>query len=95
VFAIIGEATSRRPNSTGLLALIVFAGVYLAIFVAVLRTAGHLRDNFERTYRRARWMGIVMATLFCPVLTVPAIVGIRQLRKCQEAGVLATLESPP
>ena len=56
-------------------------GLYLAFFVFVLKTASRLETRFDRTYRRARWLGILVATIFFPVLTWPGIVAVRRLER--------------
>jgi hypothetical protein len=53
----------------------------LLFFVFILRTANRLGGDFDRVYRRARWLGILAATIWFPILTIPGILALRRLER--------------
>ncbi len=67
VGAIIGGATMMAAT--------------LLFFGTMIRTAMRLPDDFERLYKRARWLGILAGAFGFPILTVPAFIGVSRLSK--------------
>ena len=58
-------------------------GLWMLFFVYVLWIAGCFKKDFGRVYRRARWLGILTAAIFFPVLTLPGILAVRRLERCR------------
>lgn len=54
---------------------------YAAFFWSILKTAGHLEENFETSYRRARWIAIIGGAFFFPLLTLPCYFAICHLEE--------------
>ncbi len=55
--------------------------ILLAFFGAMIRTATRLPGDFERLYKRARWLGILAGAFGFPILTIPAFIGVSRLSK--------------
>jgi hypothetical protein len=62
---------------TMMLAMFFFSG-------AMIQTAAQLPNDFERRYRRARWLGILAGAFGFPILTIPAFIGVSRLSKYRE-----------
>jgi hypothetical protein len=48
----------------------------LLFFGTMIRTAMRLPGDFERLYKRARWLGILAGAFGFPILTIPAFIGV-------------------
>jgi hypothetical protein len=55
----------------------------IGFFAIIISTANHLAADPRRYRRRARWLGILAATIFFPVLTIPAALAVRRLARCR------------
>lgn len=55
--------------------------LWIGFFAVVISTANHLAADPLRYRRRARLLGILAATIFFPVLTVPAVLAVRRLAR--------------
>ena len=75
---VLVEGPPRFGVITGMM---VESAVFLAFFAFVIRTAGRLGVDLTGTYRRARWVAILAATVFFPVLTIPGILALRRLER--------------
>jgi hypothetical protein len=73
---MLAEGPPRLGIVTG---MALECGVFLAFFAHVIRTASRLGVDFAGTYRRARWMAILAASIFFPVMTIPGILAIKRL----------------
>jgi hypothetical protein len=47
----------------------------------MIKTAKDLAVDLDRTYRRARWLAILAAAIFFPILTIPAVLAVRRLER--------------
>ncbi len=65
----------------GAIAMTTICGLMAAFFVLVMKTADRLGVNLDRSYRRARWLGIITGAMFFPLLTIPAILAVRRLER--------------
>jgi hypothetical protein len=76
-------ALPRLESEPVPIALLVMLGdlMWMLFFVFVLRTANRLGQDFDRMYRRARWLGILAAALWFPLLTIPGILAVRRLER--------------
>lgn len=79
--AITGAASMSLAEA---LALTVGVMAYVAFFVVCFRTGRELALHTAGLHRRSRWIAIIMASLFFPILTVPALYCIRKLRSHYE-----------
>lgn len=59
--------------------LLSSAGV--AFFVLMVRTAAQLHTDFDRVYRRARWIAIVAGAVGFPLFTIPFFLAASQLAR--------------
>ena len=91
LIAIAATPMQRMPGLAGAIGSMVIYALMLAFFVFVLETTDRLEVEFDRTYRRARWLGILAAAIFFPVLTWPGVLAMRRLEKY---GKLASTEMP-
>jgi hypothetical protein len=79
--AMVAQLWEPTPSLPEVLGGSTLCGLTLAFFMFVLRTANGLEVRFQRTYRRARWLGILAATMFFPLLTWPGILAVRRLER--------------
>lgn len=56
-------------------------GLWGLFFVYVLWTARCLKKSFGKVYRRARWLAVLSAAIFFPLLTLPGILAVRRLER--------------
>jgi hypothetical protein len=56
-------------------------GLHVAFFAYLIKIANQLRDQVDGTYRRARWMAILAASIFFPIMTIPGILAVRRLER--------------
>ena len=61
----------------------VMTAATLAFFTAMIHTANRLPADFERLYRRARWLGILAGAFGFPILSIPAFIGVWRLSQCR------------
>ncbi len=59
----------------------IACGVVVLLFLSMVRTADGLELDFPRSYRRARWTGILAATVYFPWLTIPSYLAVRRLEE--------------
>ncbi len=61
---------------------VLFMLLGMSIFcMAMIRTAKQLPLDFERHYRRARWLGILSGAFGFPLLSIPAFIGVSRLSR--------------
>lgn len=73
-----------NDDATGMRELIgvpTMMAFILLFFGALLQTALRLPYDFERLYKRARWLGILAGAFGFPILTIPAFIGVSRLSK--------------
>ncbi len=97
LYSVVMQSELSQPNcELGQILGGTFAcGLVVLMFVSMLTTANRLEDQFSMYYRRARWTGILAATVFFPWLTFPGILAVRRLEKYRrelDAGSVASLE---
>jgi hypothetical protein len=83
-FGMVNALTERQPQWGEALGMFIVATLAAAFFLFLIKTANHLGTTFDESYRRARWLGIIAATLFFPILTVPGILAVHRLERCRE-----------
>lgn len=83
--AIVIGVTKDGPEFAPIVGATIWCAVNCVLFRWMMTTAKDLGKDFDATYRRARWLGIVAGTLYFPILTVPAILAIRHLESCRQA----------
>jgi hypothetical protein len=59
----------------------VFCGVAVAAFVSSIHVANRLATKPRGMLRRARLVGIILATAYFPILTVPGIICVRRVTR--------------
>jgi hypothetical protein len=74
-----GALKEPRPSGGEFLAMAGLIGLIAAFFATMLWTANRLESDFLRTYRVARWTGILVAVLYFPWLTIPGCLAVRRL----------------
>ena len=76
--------SQSRPDVLRTIPMSIGCGVMVAFFLAMVRTAKHLGTDLDRYYRRARWIAVLAAAFFFPILTVPAFLAVRRLEKYRD-----------
>ena len=96
-FAMISEGSKQRPEMPPIIGMTIVCGLMVAYFFFMIRVANRLKTNFDRNYRPTRWMGILTATIFFPMLTIPAILAVRRLERYRKRRTATTddLRSSP
>ncbi|MDZ7616205.1 MAG: hypothetical protein U1E05_04325 [Patescibacteria group bacterium] len=64
--------------------MLLLYGLIMAFFAWMLKTASRLTVDFKGTYRLARWLAILAASIFFPILTIPAVLAVRRLERYRE-----------
>jgi hypothetical protein len=73
---------AEHPSEMGIAGgLLLEAALILAFFVFMINTARRLSIDVARNYRRARWLGILAASIFFPIFTIPGILAVRRLER--------------
>lgn len=75
------EFSKPTADSVEILIGTIACGFVVLLFFSMLRTADGLELNFPRSYRRARWTGILAATVYFPWLTIPSYLAVRRLEE--------------
>ena len=66
----------------------IMCGLMLAFSVIMVKTATYLAADLDRYYRRARWIAVLAAALFFPILTVPAFLAVRRLERYRNSMIV-------
>ena len=73
---------TERPREAGwMIGILLEFGLFIAFFTFMLKTATRLAADLDGTYRRARWIAILAASIFFPILTIPGILAVRRLER--------------
>ena len=78
---MISELLRSPPDRGPVAPPMIGCGLMMLFFMFVLRTASQLGRDFDRVYRRARWLGILAATIWCPISTIPGVLAVRRLER--------------
>ena len=73
--------TDKSPPLGEMVGVPTMMMVMLAFVGIMIRTAMRLPRDFERLYKRARWLCIVAAAIGFPILTIPASIVMARLGK--------------
>jgi hypothetical protein len=83
LFMMISEYRAQGLEIWSTVAGTAWCGLFIAFFLYMIQTASSLGVEFDRTYRRARWLGIIVSAMFFPILTIPGILAVRRLERCR------------
>lgn len=83
-FWFYGITTDESPPVPEIIGPPIMTLVMSAFFGGMIKTATQLPNDFERLYKRARWLGILAAAFGFPILTIPALIGVSRLSKYRE-----------
>jgi len=78
-FAVFGLLTDESLLLADVIVAPTMLAAVLLFFGAMIRTAVLLPRDFDRLYRRARWLGIVAGAAGFPILTYPAFIAVSRL----------------
>ena len=78
LYQLLTDESARRGEMVG---VPIMATAILIYFGTMIRTAMRLPDDFERLYKRARWLGVLAGAFGFPILTIPAFIGVSRLSK--------------
>jgi hypothetical protein len=76
---IVTQLLQPQPNIP--LVVPLLGMLMMLFFVLMLRTASRLGHDFDRVYRRARWLAILAAAIWFPLFTIPGILAVRRLER--------------
>ena len=78
-FVGVSGAASGALGIGAMLFLLGLGAVTTLIFAYVFWTTSRLQVNFARHYNRARWIAILAAVIFFPILSIPAVIALSRL----------------
>ncbi|MFO0942965.1 MAG: hypothetical protein U0930_19685 [Pirellulales bacterium] len=76
------EGTFRIPDAIGPL---LWCSLLAWLNIAMIRMGRLPDDQFTKHYKKARWVTILVGTLFLPILGIPAFVTLRRLSLYNES----------
>ncbi len=79
VFAFLEITGDSRMPFPQALAFAVGFTVFVSFFVVCFRTSRQLAVDPAGLHRRSRWIGIIMASMLCPILTIPGLYCVSKL----------------
>ena len=72
---------ARDADPVAVLMCTIACGVFVLLFLSMLRTADGLELDFPRNYHRAKWTGILADAVYFPWLTIPGSLVVRRLEE--------------
>lgn len=70
--------TLQNPETAGTL---VWSAFLAWLFITMIRIGRLPEDEFPKHYKKARWVVILVGTIFLPILGLPAIISLRRLSR--------------
>ena len=81
LFNMIALSAQGQLDIGPALGMTTTCALVTAFFLLMIKTAKDLAVDVDRTYRRARWLAVLAAGLFFPILTIPAYLAVRRLER--------------